>query len=53
MSICVVCGQPIEATLVVETDIGVVHRGVCQQYAEEKMNEGLLKEDVEKTELLL
>ena len=53
MSTCVVCGQPIEDSLVVETDIGPVHGGVCKQYAEEKMNEGLLKEDIEQTELLL
>ena len=53
MSTCVVCGQPIESGLVVETDIGLVHSGVCKQYADEKMNEGLLKEDIEQTELLL
>lgn len=53
MSTCVVCGQPIEPGLVIETDIGPVHNGVCKEYAEEKMNEGLLKEDIEQTELLL
>ena len=54
MSTCVVCGQLIEPGLVVETDIGPVHSGVCKQYADEKMNEGLLKEDIEQqTELLL
>lgn len=53
MSTCVVCGQPVSDLEKVETDIGPVHRGVCQQYVEEKMTEGLLKEDIEQTELLL
>lgn len=51
--ICVVCKQPIDSILVVNTDKGPVHPGQCQAYIEQMPVTESSEEFITETELLL
>lgn len=54
MKICTVCKQPIDPMLVVETEQGPVHPGVCLNHIESlPVTEAESEEILQETQLLL